>query len=276
MFTGKAESLLEVLFKVLILYFERIAPCLFLKTVLIIFNEAGSSSEKKSRRSTIIKYFSLCIPSLKFHFTVKRIFHLNYNVHFVNTENNYCVYSSGYNILKCKNSCWAVATKKESVLWDKPHYHCFGCNNLFNRSRALKHYQLHAVHTPDLTHVHSQQTPTNLHQMQTVNTTQPKQLQQTQPSQQPTNPHQTQSLQTHTGLNDQHQLPQSPTASPSLHSSPLETDPSPDNSNSAVMTMHNIGPSPASFTKQSSSERVSCPHCSREFHPHSLKVFYAP
>ena len=144
-------------------------------------------------------------------------------------------YSTEYNLLKCKKNCKAVATRKESVLWNGPHYHCFGCGNLFKKNRALSHYHLHTGNAGQASHSNNQSVASS----NTISNT-------------------TQHSTSHT-QNDE------PTSPPPLDDSPLQ------DSATITTTIHNIAPSAIPFTR-TPTDRVPCKYCSRLFHPHSLKV----
>ncbi|KAK3731073.1 hypothetical protein QZH41_012181 [Actinostola sp. cb2023] len=179
--------------------------------------------------------------------------------HHVSVHWNSRISFADYNILKCKKKCLAVATEKKVIWWDKPHYHSFGCDNLFTKSRAQIHYTLHTVQPPvETTHICNQ-----LHHPQTYSPVQTQTcigLPQ-HPSSSPLTS--IAALPTDTSMCSDHDAPEESACSVTMHQ---ETTPQ------LMTTIHNLGPSPDSFTKGSSTSRLPCPHCSREFHPHSLKV----
>lgn len=141
-----------------------------------------------------------------------------------------------------------MATKKDSVIWNKPHYHCFGCGNLFNRSRALVHYSLHTAQTPSQQALHTTNTTP---EMQThTNTTQ-----------------------IHPQHTTQHTTTSSQSTVHSQQTAPAHTEPYFEAESPLEMIMHNVGPSALDFSRPAT-DCVPCPHCSREFHPHSLKVSF--
>jgi hypothetical protein len=164
---------------------------------------------------------------------------------------------SDYEIMRCKRKCWAVATKKDKVLWDKPHYHCFGCENLFVRNRAQQHYSLHILQNPE--------TQQHTHQLQQTHTLQSHVPHTIPHSRQATVQTQVHSQQSHANAQDIPQHTNRQNESTQEETVSMETDVC------TFTTIHNIGPSQAPFHKQTTS-RVTCPHCNLQLHPHSLKV----
>ena len=141
-----------------------------------------------------------------------------------------------------------MATKKYPTWWDKAHYHCFGCQNLFPKSRARLHYGLHRIHTC------TSDTSTPVQTQQTLQQTLPEPL----PTQSP--------LHMPTQNDDEFD------GNPEENASSFDITLQQEVTAPLMMTMHNFGPSSAPFTRLgSSTDRLPCPHCSREFHPHSLK-----
>ncbi len=146
-------------------------------------------------------------------------------------------------MLNCKNTCSAASRKGEKA-WTQPHYHCFGCGNLFRRNRALAHYRTHCSSFGD-------------------------------------NPSATVPLPSISLSDLRAEPPVEASSEEPTEDATIDVDEPPEDAGSAgsddhtmMTTLRFVGPRIAPF-ERSTTPRSECPHCKRHFHPHALKQHIA-